>query len=87
MKTPISPCCKSEMYLSARMDGMALYKCSECKEYKLPIGYKPYHKPKRMNEQEKATKILFYLLAFTISIFALSVLALAYVYVHPTITL
>ena len=47
MKTPISPCCKSEMYLSARMDGMALYKCSECKEYKLPIGYKPYYKPKR----------------------------------------
>ena len=40
-----------------------------------------------MSEQEKATKILFYLLAFTISIFALSVLALAYVYVHPTITL
>ena len=40
-----------------------------------------------MNDQEKATKILFYLLVFTISIFALSVLALAYVYAHPTITL
>ena len=40
-----------------------------------------------MNEQEKATKILFYLLAFTISIFALSVLALLYVYTHPTIHL
>lgn len=41
---PISPCCKSEMYLSARMNGKALYKCSECKEYKLPIGYKPFNK-------------------------------------------
>ena len=40
-----------------------------------------------MNEQEKATKILFYLLAFTISIFALSVLALMYVYAHPTMSL
>jgi len=40
-----------------------------------------------MSEQEKATKILFYLLAFTICIFAFSVLALAYVYTHPTITL
>jgi len=40
-----------------------------------------------MTDQEKATKILFYLLAFTICIFALSVLALMYVYVHPTISL
>jgi hypothetical protein len=44
-------------------------------------------KPKRMSEREKATRILFYLLVFTICIFALSVLALAYVYVHPTISL
>ena len=40
-----------------------------------------------MSEQEKETKILFYLLVFTIAMFALSVLALVYVYVHPTITL
>jgi hypothetical protein len=40
-----------------------------------------------MNEQEKATKILFYLLAFTLVMFALSVLALLYVYAHPTINL
>ena len=40
-----------------------------------------------MTEQEKATKILFYLLAFTICIFALSVLALLYVYTHPTMNL
>ena len=40
-----------------------------------------------MTDHEKATKILFYLLAFTIVMFALSVLALVYVYVHPTITL
>ena len=40
-----------------------------------------------MNEQEKATKILFYLLVFTIAMFALSVLALMYVYAHPTISL
>jgi len=40
-----------------------------------------------MNEQEKETKILFYLLSFTIAMFALSVLALVYVYVHPTISL
>ncbi len=46
MKTPISPCCKSKMYLSARMNGKALYKCSECKDYKLPIGYKPYNREK-----------------------------------------
>jgi len=42
---------------------------------------------KEMTDQEKATKILFYLLAFTIAMFALSVLALLYVYAHPTITL
>jgi len=40
-----------------------------------------------MNEQEKETKILFYLLAFTIVMFALSVMALLYVYTHPTISL
>ena len=40
-----------------------------------------------MNEQEKETKILFYLLSFTIAMFALSVLALVYVYAHPTINL
>jgi len=40
-----------------------------------------------MSEREKATRILFYLLVFTICIFALSVLALAYVYAHPTISL
>jgi len=40
-----------------------------------------------MSEQDKETKILFYLLSFTIAMFALSVLALVYVYVHPTITL
>jgi len=40
-----------------------------------------------MTDQEKATKILFYLLVFTIAMFALSVLALVYVYVHPTISL
>jgi len=40
-----------------------------------------------MTDQEKATQILFYLLAFTIAMFALSVLALLYVYAHPTITL
>ena len=40
-----------------------------------------------MTDQEKATKILCYVLAFTISIFALSVLALAYVYAHPTMSL
>ena len=44
-------------------------------------------KPKRMTDQEKATKILFALMVFTICIFALSVLALMYVYVHPTISL
>ena len=32
-----------------------------------------------MNEQDKETKILFYLLVFTIAMFALSVLALVYV--------
>jgi hypothetical protein len=36
-----------------------------------------------MNEQEKATKILFALMVFTICTLALSVLALMYVYVHP----
>ena len=41
----------------------------------------------RMTDQEKATKILFYLLAFTICIFALSVFALLYVYAHPTINI
>ena len=40
-----------------------------------------------MSEREKATKILFYLLGFTIAMFALSVLALLYVYTHPTISL
>jgi hypothetical protein len=40
-----------------------------------------------MNEQEKATKILFALMVFTICTLALSVLALMYVYVHPTISL
>jgi hypothetical protein len=40
-----------------------------------------------MTDQEKATKILFYLLVFTIAMFALSVLALVYVYIHPTINL
>ena len=40
-----------------------------------------------MSEQEKETKILFYLLSFTIAMFALSVLALVYVYLHPAITL
>ena len=40
-----------------------------------------------MSDQEKATKILFALMVFTICIFALSVLALMYVYVHPTISL
>jgi len=40
-----------------------------------------------MSEREKSTRILFYLLAFTIAMFALSVLALLYVYAHPTITL
>jgi len=40
-----------------------------------------------MTDQEKATKILFYLLAFTICIFAFSVLALLYVYAHPTMSL
>jgi len=40
-----------------------------------------------MSEREKSLKILFYLLVFTIVMFALSVLALVYVYVHPTISL
>jgi len=40
-----------------------------------------------MNEQEKATKILLALMVFTICTLALSVLALMYVYAHPTITL
>ena len=40
-----------------------------------------------MKEQDKETKILFYLLVFTIVMFALSVLALLYVYAHPAITL
>jgi len=40
-----------------------------------------------MTDHEKATKILFYLLAFTIAIFALSVMALLYVYAHPTMSL
>ena len=40
-----------------------------------------------MKEQDKETKILFALMVFTIWIFALSVLALVYVYVHPTISL
>ena len=40
-----------------------------------------------MSEQERTTKILFYLLAFTIVMFALSVLALIYVYANPTISL
>jgi len=40
-----------------------------------------------MSEREKSTRILFYLLVFTICIFTLSVLALMYVYVHPTISL
>ena len=53
----------------------------------LAIGMTKPLTPKRMTDQEKATKILFYLLAFTIAMFALSVLALLYVYAHPTITL
>jgi len=42
---------------------------------------------REMNEQEKATKILFALMVFTICTLALSVLALMYVYAHPTISL
>jgi len=40
-----------------------------------------------MNEQEKATKILFALMVFTICTLALSVLALMYVYANPAINL
>ena len=40
-----------------------------------------------MNEQEKARKILFALMVFTICTLALSVLALMYVYANPAINL
>jgi hypothetical protein len=40
-----------------------------------------------MNEQGKATKILFALMVFVIVCLALSVLALVYVYVNPEINL
>jgi hypothetical protein len=40
-----------------------------------------------MSEQEKATKILFALMVFTIVRLAFIVIGLMYVYAHPTISL